>query len=39
VAAVPEGRPNINDLMFLLQAAKPGTEVKITFIRDGKLRR
>jgi Tol biopolymer transport system component len=27
---------NINDLMFVLQTAKPGTEVKITFIRDGK---
>ena len=27
---------NINDLMFVLQAAKPGTEVKVTFVRDGK---
>ena len=27
---------NINDLMFVLQAAKPGTDVKITFVRDGK---
>jgi len=26
----------INDLMFVLQGGKPGTEVKITFIRDGK---
>ncbi|MDB4956577.1 MAG: peptidase [Myxococcales bacterium] len=27
---------NINDLMFVLQAAKPGTDVKVTFVRDGK---
>jgi S1-C subfamily serine protease len=27
---------NINDLMFVLQTAKPGTDVKVTFIRDGK---
>ena len=27
---------NINDLMFVLQAAKPGTEAKITFVRAGK---
>jgi S1-C subfamily serine protease len=26
----------INDLMFVLQSAKPGTDVKITFVRDGK---
>jgi len=26
----------INDLMFVLQTAKPGTEVKVTFVRDGK---
>lgn len=26
----------INDLMFVLQAAKPGTDVKVTFVRDGK---
>ena len=26
----------INDLMFVLQSAKPGTETKITFVRDGK---
>jgi S1-C subfamily serine protease len=26
----------INDLMFVLQSGKPGTEVKITFVRDGK---
>ncbi len=28
---------NINDLMFVLQTAKPGTDVKITFVRDGKV--
>jgi Zn-dependent M28 family amino/carboxypeptidase len=27
---------SINDLMFVLQAAKPGTEAQVTFIRDGK---
>ena len=27
---------NINDLMFVLQTAKPGTDVKVTFMRDGK---
>jgi Tol biopolymer transport system component len=27
---------SINDLMFVLQSAKPGTDVKITFVRDGK---
>jgi Tol biopolymer transport system component len=27
---------NINDLMFVLQTAKPGTDVKVTVIRDGK---
>jgi Tol biopolymer transport system component len=27
---------NINDLMFVLQTAKPGTDVKVTFVRDGK---
>jgi hypothetical protein len=27
---------NINDLMFVLQAAKPGTDADVTFIRDGK---
>lgn len=27
---------SVNDLMFVLQAAKPGTDVKITFVRDGK---
>ena len=27
---------NINDLMFVLQSAKPGTDVKVTFVRDGK---
>ena len=26
----------INDLMFVLQAAKPGTETKIIFVRNGK---
>jgi len=26
----------INDLMFVLQTAKPGTDVKVTFVRDGK---
>ncbi len=26
----------INDLMFVLQSAKPGTDTKITFVRDGK---
>ena len=26
----------IPDLMFVLQTAKPGTDVKITFVRDGK---
>ncbi|HEY0252445.1 MAG TPA: M28 family peptidase [Kofleriaceae bacterium] len=26
----------IEDLMFVLQAAKPGTPTKITFVRDGK---
>jgi S1-C subfamily serine protease len=28
---------NINDLMFVLQTAKPGTDVKVTFVRDGKV--
>jgi Tol biopolymer transport system component len=27
---------SVNDLMFVLQTAKPGTDVKITFVRDGK---
>jgi Tol biopolymer transport system component/Iap family predicted aminopeptidase len=27
---------SINDLMFVLQSAKPGTETKITFVRGGK---
>jgi Tol biopolymer transport system component/Iap family predicted aminopeptidase len=27
---------NINDLMFVLQAAKPGTETTVVFVRDGK---
>jgi Tol biopolymer transport system component len=27
---------SVNDLMFVLQSAKPGTEVKVTFVRDGK---
>ncbi len=27
---------NINDLMFVLEAAKPGTETSITYIRSGK---
>jgi Zn-dependent M28 family amino/carboxypeptidase len=27
---------SVNDLMFVLQAAKPGTDVKITFVREGK---
>jgi membrane-associated protease RseP (regulator of RpoE activity) len=27
---------NINDLMFVLQAAKPGVETTIVFVRDGK---
>jgi C-terminal processing protease CtpA/Prc len=27
---------NINDLMFVLQSAKPGTDVKVTYVRDGK---
>jgi S1-C subfamily serine protease len=27
---------NVNDLMFVLQTAKPGTETTITFVRDGK---
>ena len=27
---------NVNDLMFVLQAAKPGTEAKIIYIRNGK---
>ncbi|HTL35527.1 MAG TPA: PDZ domain-containing protein, partial [Kofleriaceae bacterium] len=27
---------NINDLMFVLQTAKPGTDVKVTFVRDNK---
>ncbi len=26
----------VNDLMFVLQAAKPGTDVKVTYVRDGK---
>jgi hypothetical protein len=26
----------INDLMFVLQTAKPGTETTVTFVRDGK---
>ncbi len=28
---------NINDLMFVLQTAKPGTDVKVTFVREGKV--
>ncbi|MCX5745630.1 MAG: PDZ domain-containing protein, partial [Proteobacteria bacterium] len=27
---------SVNDLMFVLVAAKPGTDVKVTFVRDGK---
>jgi S1-C subfamily serine protease len=27
---------NINDLMFVLQAAKPGQPTTITYVRDGK---
>ena len=27
---------NVNDLMFVLQGAKPGTQVRITYVRDGK---
>jgi S1-C subfamily serine protease len=27
---------NLNDLMFVLQAAKPGEAVKVTIMRDGK---
>lgn len=27
---------NVNDLMFVLQAAKPGQQVQVTFLRDGK---
>ncbi len=27
---------SVNDLMFVLQTAKPGIDVKITFVRDGK---
>ena len=27
---------DINDLMFVLQTAKPGTETTVTFVRDGK---
>ena len=27
---------SINDLMFVLQSAKPGTDTKIVFVRDGK---
>ena len=27
---------SINDLMFVLQAAKPGQDTKIVFVRDGK---
>jgi len=27
---------NVNDLMFVLQAAKPGTEAKIVYLRNGK---
>jgi hypothetical protein len=27
---------SVNDLMFVLQTAKPGTDVKITFVREGK---
>ena len=27
---------SVNDLMFVLQTAKPGTDVKVTFVRDGK---
>lgn len=27
---------NVNDLMYVLQAAKPGTEAKIVYLRDGK---
>jgi Tol biopolymer transport system component len=29
---------SVNDLMFVLQTAKPGTDVEITFVRDGKHR-
>ncbi len=28
---------SINDLMFVLQTAKPGTDVKVSFVRDGKV--
>nr|HEX4313523.1 M20/M25/M40 family metallo-hydrolase [Kofleriaceae bacterium] len=27
---------SVNDLMFVLQGAKPGSQVKVTFVRDGK---
>ena len=27
---------SVEDLMFVLQAAKPGTQVQVTFVRDGK---
>ena len=27
---------NINDFMFVLESAKPGTETKLTYVRDGK---
>ena len=27
---------SVNDLMFVLQTAKPGTDVKVTFVREGK---
>jgi S1-C subfamily serine protease len=27
---------NVNDLMFVLVAAKPGADIKVTFVRDGK---
>ena len=27
---------SVNDLMFVLQAAKPGTDVKVVYVRDGK---
>jgi C-terminal processing protease CtpA/Prc len=28
---------NVADLMIVLEQAKPGTEVKVTFVRDGKI--
>jgi S1-C subfamily serine protease len=27
---------SVNDLMFVLQAAKPGVEVQVTYLRNGK---